>query len=245
MKSFSLKNLSKDQLEHIIDGYYSAKKSFTINGDKYYFGNPMSFKIYENERELSDAMLVDAIKSKNDYDEDIFGKIIFNDNLFARVAHDVTAENIGDIGYGEGLNSSPLFSDSTSEKYIAEERIIGLSMLKSEIFDFSKLIQLCKEVNSNYQLGNYYALGMLIRTITNHIPPIFGFPTFTEVANNYNGGKSFKGNMTNLSNSMKHIADGFLHEQIRKSEDLVTKEQVQFRADIDRLLEELIRLVKS
>ena len=55
-----------------------------------------------------------------------------------------------------------------------------------------------------------------------HIPPLFGFNSFNEVANNY-GGKSFRGNMQHLQNSLRNIADNHLHSHIRKNEILPNK----------------------
>ena len=66
---------------------------------------------------------------------------------------------------------------------------------------------------------------MLIRTVLDHVPPIFGKKNFDEVANNY-GGKSFKGAMQHLQNAARNVADGHLHQQIRKSETLPTAQQV-------------------
>ena len=65
-----------------------------------------------------------------------------------------------------------------------------------------------------------------------------------KVANNYNGGISFKSSMAILQNSSRKIADAFLHIPIRVSETLPTKNQVAFGADLDVLLGEIVRLLK-
>lgn len=83
---------------------------------------------------------------------------------------------------------------------------------------------------------------MLCRAIIDHIPPIFNVNTFNEVANNY-GSKSFKRNMLNLNNSLRNIADSYLHQTIRKKETLPNKTQIDFKNDLDVLLAEIIRFL--
>ena len=88
------------------------------------------------------------------------------------------------------------------------------------------------------------ATAMLIRSIADHIPPVFGFKTFAEVANNYAGAQSFRASMKNLDNSLRNIADAHLHVHIRRSETLPTEAQVPFQADLDVLLAEIVRVAK-
>ena len=68
--------------------------------------------------------------------------------------------------------------------------------------------------------------------------------TFPEVANNYQCEKSFRGSMQHLDKSLRNIADAHLHIQIRSSEVLPTGPQVDFRADLDVLLGEVVRVLK-
>ena len=89
------------------------------------------------------------------------------------------------------------------------------------------------------------ATAMLLRTILNHVPPVLGFGTFKEVANNYGGGKSFGASMQNLERSLRNIADMHLHSPIRPQEDVPSATQVDFSADLDVLLGEVIRVARS
>jgi hypothetical protein len=79
-----------------------------------------------------------------------------------------------------------------------------------------------------------------VRAVTDHVPPIFGAPTFAEVANNI-GGKSIKASLHRLETSSRHIADSVLHQQIRKREVVPNRTQVNFSNDLDVLLGEIIR----
>lgn len=243
--SFTLINIDKTELDVIIEAYKIGSYNFTISGEKYNFRSIQKIKIFENETELSHNFLRTSMKYKKDVDFDIYDEKTYSDFLFARVAKDITSSLIRNIGFGQATKTPKMPESGSTESYISEQSISELKALRSKDFDFSKLVKLCQEVNFNYSHRNFYSVGMLVRTITNHIPPIFGFPNFKEFANKYSGGKSLKGNLTNLEKSMKHIADGFLHEQIRKVEALATLEQIQFRPDLNRLLQEVIIYIKS
>ena len=129
--------------------------------------------------------------------------------------------------------------------YVALERIEELEQLKNDSFDLSRLIQLCKELNYATEDKSYLAIAMITRTIINHIPPIFNCKNFSEVANNYNGGKSFKQLMMRLNNSLKNIADSHLHKQISEVETLPNFQQVNFSPEIDVLISEIIKIFKG
>jgi hypothetical protein len=50
--------------------------------------------------------------------------------------------------------------------------------------------------------------------------------------------------MEQLDKSMRKIGDTILHSQITKSETLPNSTQVDCRRDLDRLLEEIVRILK-
>src|SRR5205823_3064252 len=98
-----------------------------------------------------------------------------------------------------------------------------LEELTQERFDLSKLLRLCEELNSNYVAKNYFSIALLTRAIIDHIPPVFGLKTFSEVANNYkseNNERSFKKQMLHLDNSLRGVGDTSVHSQLRVSEVL-------------------------
>jgi hypothetical protein len=128
---------------------------------------------------------------------------------------------------------------------ISEIRLDELRSLKSPDFDFRKLIRLCEELNTAFQEEGYFATAMLTRGLLDHVPPVFGFKTFSEVANNYaGGGKSFKETMQHLENAARKVADAHLHIPIRKSETLPTAQQVNCSQQLDMLLSEMVRITK-
>jgi hypothetical protein len=137
---------------------------------------------------------------------------------------------------------TPVF-DAT-EDYVDSERLEQLRAIHSSEFDLSKLIRLCEELNLCNSNRCYLSLTMLTRAILDHTPPIFGYSSFKEVANNY-GSQSFKKSMAHLQNSLRNIADTHLHTPIRKKETLPNRTQVNFSNDLDILLAEIVRLMKS
>jgi hypothetical protein len=66
---------------------------------------------------------------------------------------------------------------------------------------------------------------MLTRGLLDHVPPLLGKKNFNEVASNY-GGQSFKGTMQHLHNASRNVADGHLHQQIRRSQTLPIADHV-------------------
>lgn len=134
-----------------------------------------------------------------------------------------------------------------NDPFINEDRLQELKDISSKQskFNCSKLIRLCEELNSNYSNENYYATAMLTRAIMDHVPPIFGKEKFTEVANNYSGGDSFKKLMKNLNDFQKNISDGILHEHIGNTESLLHATDVNSSQPIGQLLGEIVKILKK
>lgn len=130
--------------------------------------------------------------------------------------------------------------------YIETDQISSLRKVTSDEWDLKKLIKLCEEINSNYENKNYYSVGILVRAVLDHVPPIFGFKFFSEVANNYkSGSKSFKENMEFLEKSARKIADTVVHSRIKKEEDLLNPTQISFSPALDVLLTEITNILNK
>ena len=127
---------------------------------------------------------------------------------------------------------------------VAESRLAELQALRSPQFDFKKLVQLCVELNVASREECYLSVGMLTRALLDHVPPLFGVKAFDQLASYSGGSRSFKETMLHLDTAAKKIADGFLHTQIRKSETLPTPQQVNFGAQLDVLLAEIVRITQ-
>lgn len=129
--------------------------------------------------------------------------------------------------------------------YVVEQRLTQLSEADSPNFDFTRLLALLYELNSASRNRNYLSIAFLVRAVIDHIPPIFGLHTFAELTNNYPSTKSFKKHMQHLSNSLRNVADGYLHVPIRNKEELPLFTQVDFRSPLDQLLGEVVRVLKK
>lgn len=134
-------------------------------------------------------------------------------------------------------------SSQPQETFVDLTRIDELNKITNSPFDLSRLIKFIQELNMAYFSESYLSCILLIRAIIDHVPPIFGQCAFAGVANNYGGaGKSFRDSALHLENSSRKIADAYLHSQLRAKESLPTKVQVEFRADVDLLLAEIVRI---
>ena len=140
----------------------------------------------------------------------------------------------------------PETMNSEVEHFVEVSRIQGLENVKpGSPFDTTKLAQMLAELNRAYESHSFLSCAILIRAILDHVPPIFGFNKFAEIVNNYaGGGKSFRESMQHLESSSRKIAD-YLHMHIRPKEVLPMKTQVEFRADVDVLIGEVIRILRA
>lgn len=135
--------------------------------------------------------------------------------------------------------------NSKVQQYVAEERITELADISNSRFATAKLIRLLRELNVAYNNDAHFTTGILVRAVIDHVAPVFGFSTFSEVANNYKGTKSFKAGMQRLDASLRSLADSYLHVQIRRVESLPNMNQVDFRSELDVLLSEVSRVLQD
>jgi hypothetical protein len=138
--------------------------------------------------------------------------------------------------------TAPTPAAAARPAYVSGTRLAELSALPKGKWDLGRLTRMVHELNDAWERGNFVTVPMLVRAIKDHVPPIFGAADFAEVFNN--SAKSVKGNLEHLENSLKHIADGQLHLQVRRSEVLPNESQVDFRRDLDVLLGEVVRVLK-
>lgn len=145
----------------------------------------------------------------------------------------------------------PITSRETPNRapYVELSRIAELQSISAPPWDTRRLVSMLQELNLAEANGMHMASAMLVRAITDHVPPIFGKQSFAEICAHHKGGsvegRSFKASMKHLSESMKHIADAILHVHIRPSETLPTATQVDFKQSLDVLLGEVVRLLRS
>ena len=140
--------------------------------------------------------------------------------------------------------NKPSIKMNRESPYVDSTRIEELESIVNPNYDFARLVMLCKEMNFAHKNDCFMSIAMLMRTIIDHIPPVFGKTNFSEVANNYQGTASFKKAMQSLQSSLRNVADSHLHTQIRRQESLPNFSQVNFQAQLDLLLSEIVRISK-
>lgn len=144
---------------------------------------------------------------------------------------DYLREASSDATYATTVRSNSVFVDEGT-----------LQELRSKIsatFDLRKLVRFCEELNDSYSRANYLAAVLLIRAVMNHVPPVFGCRTFSEVT--AQSSKSLKAIFERLEDSARPIADLHTHALIRKRETLPTKHQVEpYKASFELLIQEVI-----
>jgi cellobiose-specific phosphotransferase system component IIB len=128
--------------------------------------------------------------------------------------------------------------------YVDPKRILELQSIRSSQWDLKRLVRLLQEVNLAFTHEMHMATAMLVRAAADHVAPILGCKNFSEIANNYMAPRSFSDQMKHLDVSLRKVADTHLHQQIRKSEVLPLAPQVDFRAALDVLLAEIVRILQ-
>jgi len=102
---------------------------------------------------------------------------------------------------------------------------------------------MCREINSSYAHGNILATLLLMRTVLNHVPSVFGHETFEQVAA-HTGGKSLKISFDHLETGLRNVADFHAHRRITSLELYPSVAQVEpFKPDFEQLLHEVVKHV--
>ena len=243
---YNIFGLSIEKLQKVITAYLNGEDHVTLSGTKRTITDTSSLRIFQHDLERTPEEDSQYYLGNVNFRGRGLGHFYLPPSTLLMMGKEVTETFIQDKQYGELIKKSATNIIPTENgNYISLERLTDLKKLSTTTFDFTKLVRLCEELNDNYSKKNYLSVGMIGRTILHHIPPIFGFKSFDEIANNYGGPKdhkSFKKNMTHLNESLKNIADGYLHLQIRNKEVLPTETQIDFKQDLDVLLGEIIRI---
>ena len=191
----------------------------------------------------------DAIGHANDFSMNLFSAInAGSTSYFGGPSYDTVNQAaeivLGAATYIERKRSLPASQKPDMPTYIDLSMISTLNSLKHKSWDFLRLTELCRELNIVAGNGCHMATAMIVRAIVDHVPPVLGCKNFSEVASSYSGTRSFKEHMANLDKSLRNVADGNLHTQIRQRETIPSPVQVDFRAAVGELLAEVIRIAK-
>lgn len=241
-----------DELIEMADAMTALQAKFVRSSGEMYLqtADQAEFKRLSLE---SKAMLDEALGRDNDFSLNLIHAInsgsggFFGGPSYACVteASSIIRGAVNQLRRRPVAQTVTLRGTAAKLPYVDPSRLAALRGIPARTYDPARLAQLCGELNVANENDCFMSIAMLVRAIVDHVPPIFGCSTFSEVANNYGGATSFKKSVKNLNDSLRNIADAHLHVQIRNRETLPTAVQVNFSADLDVLLGETIRLLQG
>jgi len=139
----------------------------------------------------------------------------------------------------EALSKTPVEWSALQNEFVDSSVIEKLRLVQNPNYDLTKVIQFCQEINGTFNAGYYLSTALLIRSLINHIPPIFGHKTFQQVVSQAT--KSRKELFMPLDQVARDVGDLHTHDTIRHKENLPTKRQIElFKPSIEILLQEII-----
>jgi hypothetical protein len=161
------------------------------------------------------------------------------DNVYS--VYDAMAELdalIPDIEVALELPDYPGASAGTTMWIVESDLIARLAEKEPNAADVWTLVRSCKEINSSYAHGNVLATVLLMRTVLNHVPPVFGHDNFAQVVATV--GKSLKESFEHLENGLRKIADFHAHRKITATESYPSTAQVEpFKPQFELLLQQV------
>lgn len=156
-------------------------------------------------------------------------------------AHDLRADLFVVIDALNEAAQNPHYTTNVASNaaFLNTEVLIQLKAVQGSRLDLTKLVKMCEELNDAYARGNYISSALLLRAIMNHIPPVFGATTFSEVV--AHAGRSVKAILARLNEEARPIADLHTHFLMRPTEHLPTKNQLEpYKASFEVLIQEVL-----
>ncbi|MCW5900365.1 MAG: hypothetical protein KIT10_13950 [Flavobacteriales bacterium] len=203
MRSYSLLDLSRSDLDGIVVAFDSGEADILLDGKKYFIQNIWEIRVYthdQREKFPGNSLLKFCVENRlagsNLYGTEPFVPL----KVLDKFGQDVTRSFI--TGKQGGLKLKA--STPADGHYVDLGRLNEIEKLASGQFDFSKLLQLLRELNMAHAHQSLLSIPMLVRAIIDHVPPVFGKSSFAEVCGAY-GSKSFKDSMNNLDKSRGHL----------------------------------------
>ncbi|MBT1688868.1 hypothetical protein [Dawidia soli] len=237
--AFNIFGIEENQLSKLVNAYKDGDPEITFSGKKYSLVGLSEIKIFTfvgNDLQASVNHYMGNVVQRRKRG----GQYYLPSGTLEKMGDHVTKDIIGDHVFGENINKTL----PVGESYVSLERIKEMKAIVTPDADLRRLVRLCEELNDNYGRGNFLSVAIIGRALIDHVPPLFKFGSFDQLTANYGGakdGKSFKKHMKHLNESLRSIADGYLHVTVRSKEALPTRQQVEFRSDIDALLMEIVR----
>lgn len=90
-----------------------------------------------------------------------------------------------------------------------------------------------------YDNDAHFIIGIFVRAVIDHAPPIFDLATFMEITNSYKRAKSFKSAIRCPTDFLRSLANSCIYVQIREVESFPMLNQIDLRAELDALAYEV------
>lgn len=174
------------------------------------------------------------------------GKIpVFVKNKFGYTIHPIIIKEISGIFSNRKPISKekvpkilkPKKANHKTSYIINSKSLIQKLKAKNDGFNYIKLISLINELNFNYANFKPYSCLNLVRSIMDHIPPLFGFNNFEEMVSNYKWPTKTDHDYMESLVSQKLVSHDSLHRPISKSEDQIDMSSIPNPTMIRKLIQ--------
>jgi hypothetical protein len=234
---YTIQSLTKEDTETIASAFEERLDSFFYSGRKYDLKDIQEFRVFAYDQPDDYHTKINASQEALKEGYFVGEYVFFKPHTLSKLFTDVTNDFIRKFAVERKQTATIEYP------YVNKTRIDDLRSIKNASFDLKRVVKLCDEINHTFNDKCFIATIILVRALLDHIPPIFGKTSFTEVANNY-GPRSFKDTMLTLDNSSRKIADLYLHTRISSKEDTPLEQQVNYSQALDLLLSEIVKLTK-
>lgn len=156
-------------------------------------------------------------------------------------SHDLRAELLVIIDELRERTIDPDYATAAASNgaFLSTDVLLKLKAIERSTLDHSRLVRMCEELNDAYARSNHISAVLLLRAIINHVPPVFGATTFSEVV--AQSGRSVKNILSRLNDDARPIADLHTHILMRGNEHLPTKNQIEpYKASFEVLIQEIM-----
>jgi len=156
-------------------------------------------------------------------------------------AHELRAELYVVIDALKEVAQDPNYATTAASNaaFLAIDVLTQLKGVTCTRLDTSRLVKMCEELNDAYGRANYISTSLLLRAIINHVPPVFGFTSFSQVV--AQSGRSVKSILSRLEDDARPMADLHTHVPMRRKDYLPTKNQLEsYKAPFEVLIQEII-----
>ncbi len=140
-----------------------------------------------------------------------------------------------------GVTTASVVDEShTASQYITEYASRNLiTSAKARGYNTSKLEALVKEINDAAAKESAHSAHALIRSLLDHIAPLFGYDSFTQVVNNHKWSVTDRKRIKEINTLFRFDADDSLHSTISKRDTSIDMHSIGLiRKSINVILED-------